>query len=244
MMNRLFLCISLCLGSSVASADFIGLYIGAGSWRADFSGEVLDVVSVSSDLALNRAANLHAYVALEHPVPLLPNVRLARSEVSDSGEGTLSSAFSFEGVGFVPDQQVTTDLDMTHTDVTLYYELWDTGLDFDAGVTFRLLDGSLAIDGVRQEITAPIPLAYLRWKQPLPFTGLYLGADVHGIGFSESKITDLALRVGWETENFILPEFGIEGGYRRWTIDGDADDIDVGVDVEVDGFFVNLTAHF
>ncbi len=89
-----------------------------------------------------------------------------------------------------------------------------------------------------------LPLVYARGKFGLPFTGTYLGANVNAISYSGNSVTDFALTIGWETENFILPEFGIEGGYRRLAVDGDADDIDVNVDVDVDGFFVNLTAHF
>jgi hypothetical protein len=52
------------------------------------------------------------------------------------------------------------------------------------------------------------------------------------------------VKLGWQKENFILPEFGIEVGYRRFGIDGDANDIDVDMDIHIDGVFVNLVGHF
>ena len=54
----------------------------------------------------------------------------------------------------------------------------------------------------------------------------------------------MKIKVGWETENFILPEFGIAIGYRSLSIDGDASDIDLQTDVTIDGAFITLTGHF
>ena len=87
-------------------------------------------------------------------------------------------------------------------------------------------------------------MLYAHGKFGLPFSGMYLGAEANAISYSGNRVLDYALKVGWETENFILPEFGIEAGYRRFGIEGDEGDIDVGVDVAVDGFFINLTGHF
>ena len=135
-------------------------------------------------------------------------------------------------------------MDLTNTDVTLYYELIDTGLEFDLGLTAKFFDGELQIDDTVESISGGIPMLYARGKFPLPFVGFYFGADIHGIGYKDNQISDYSLTFGWETENWILPEFGIEGGYRAWKIEIDEDDFDVAVDAELDGIFINLTAHF
>ncbi|MFT6038757.1 MAG: hypothetical protein ACI9TP_001549, partial [Candidatus Azotimanducaceae bacterium] len=72
----------------------------------------------------------------------------------------------------------------------------------------------------------------------------YFGGDINYASYGGNQIADYAVKVGWETENFILPEFGIEAGYRSFSIDADADDLDVNVDTQVDGVFLNLTGHF
>lgn len=227
-----------------ANADFLGLHLGVGYWGSEFAGDVVDGVSVGNELSVDKDTGLHIYAALEHPIPLIPNIRLARTGIEDSGTGTLSSNFTFEGQNFTSGQQVATTIDLTHTDLTLYYEIIDIGFDFDIGVTARSLEGQVQMDTTREDVDEIIPLVYLRAKIGLPFTGTYFTGNANALAFGDSEISDIAVAIGWETENFILPEFGIEGGLRRFTIDVREQDARVNVDMEVDGIFVNLTAHF
>ncbi|XOV88910.1 MAG: TIGR04219 family outer membrane beta-barrel protein [Pseudomonadota bacterium] len=243
-MARVIAAVLLLSASLGARADFIGLYAGVGSWRSDFSGDVIDGVSLASDLAVAGDASNHFYVAFEHPIPLLPNVRLERTGIKDSGTGSISRSFDFAGQTFTASQTVATNIDLTHTDVTLYYEVVDIGMDLDIGLTARILQGEVTVDNAREDVSGGLPMLYARAKFGLPFTGTYLGGNINTISYSGNQLTDYALKIGWETENFILPEFGIEGGYRRWALDVDADDVDVNVDMDIDGFFINLTAHF
>ena len=103
---------------------------------------------IEDQLGLADNSGVQAYFRFEHPVPMLPNIRIARSEIEDAGVGVLTSPFEFGGDAFVPGQSVTTTVDMTHTDVTLYYELVDLAFDLDLGLTARVLDSQLTIDGV------------------------------------------------------------------------------------------------
>ncbi|MCB1647772.1 MAG: hypothetical protein KDI36_20095, partial [Pseudomonadales bacterium] len=89
-----------------------------------------------------------------------------------------------------------------------------------------------------------LPMLYGRARFNLPFTGTWVGGDINYVGYSGNQIADYALKIGWETENFIFPEFGIEGGYRKFSIEVDEDDADVDVNTDIDGIFINLTAHF
>lgn len=230
--------------STAAYADFIGVFAGAGAWRADFSGNINQDVNIENELGVNDDLSNHFYFAFEHPVPVLPNIRLERTNVSDSGQGTLTRDFTFAGQMFTANQSVSAQIDLSSTDVTLYYELVDIGMDIDLGITARIFSGDVTIDSALEEVSGGIPMLYARGKFGLPLTGLYLGADINTIAYKDNQLTDYSLTVGWEIENFILPEFGIEGGYRSWTLQLDEDDFDVGVDVDLDGVFVNVTAHF
>ena len=124
--------------------------------------------------------------------------------------------------------------------MTLYYELIDVGFDADFGLTGRYYSGDFSIDSVREDFDTWVPLIYGSVKFGLPLSGLYVGADFNGDG----DIMDYSARLGWATENFIFPEFGIELGYRNMTIDTGSSKLGVGLDTEVAGAFVNLTAHF
>lgn len=232
------------LMSFPGQADVMGVYGGVGYWKSDFGGDVISDVSVDDELDISSDQGAHFYVGLEHPVPLLPNIKIARTNIKDSGTGTLDSTFVFEGQTFTVNETVDASVDLTHTDFTFYYELVDVGMDVDVGITGRWFDGKVQVDQVTEDLDVVLPMLYARGKFYLPFSGFYVGGDVNGVSYSGNRITDVAVKVGWQTESFIFPEFGIEGGYRKLTLEGDQDDTDVEIDVDVDGVFVNLTAHF
>ena len=71
---------------------------------------------------------------------MLPNLRIAFSEIEDAGVGLLTSPFEFGGDALAAGQSVTTTVDMTHSDVTLYYGLVNLAFDLDLGLTALVLD--------------------------------------------------------------------------------------------------------
>jgi|TARA_Y100000310_G_scaffold345766_2_gene469598 outer membrane protein len=225
-------------------ADFVGIFAGGGMWNGDFTGDVVSDVDVEDELGISSDSANYLYVALEHPVPLLPNIRVARTSLQDSGSGVVSVDFLFEGSPFTASQNVAADLDLTFTDLTLYYEIWDTGFDFDIGLTARKFSGQMQIEQVKESVDEVLPMVYVAGRVGLPFSGVFLGADANVISYSGSKLADYSVKIGWETSSFIFPEFGIEAGYRKFSLNVDEDDAGVDVDVGVGGAFINLVAHF
>ena len=241
MFKNLMISFLLLLVSCVVKADFIGIFGGAGYWKGDIGGDVITDVSIGDELGVSGDGGNYFYVALEHPIPLVPNVKIARTNIEDSGSGIVGTTFTFEGATFSTGQSVSTKVDLTYTDFTLYYELVDVGFDLDLGLTARQFVGELQVDAVKEDANGIVPMLYASTKIGLPLSGLYVGAEVNGTSFSGDSLIDYAVKVGWETENFILPEVGVEAGFRRLSIDSD-DNVDL--DLEVDGVFINLTAHF
>ena len=232
--------ISLTLSSAIY-ADNLGVHGGIGYWAFEAKGDVINNVSIQDNFDIKDESGLTGYLAFEHPVPLIPNIRGSFTEISDETDGNvLATNFVFNGVPFVAGQTVNTELDLSHADVTFYYELIDVGFDADLGITARYYSGDFSIDSVREDFDTWVPLLYGSIKLGLPLSGLYVGADFNGDG----DIIDYSARVGWATDNFIFPEFGIEAGYRNMTIDASSSKIGVGLDTDVAGAFVNLTAHF
>lgn len=243
-MMRIALALVLILTGLSARADFLGVYFGGGFWNTDLEGDVVSDVNVVGELGVEGDTANYVYFAFEHPIPLVPNLRLERTGISDTGTGTLANDVTFAGQTFPAGSTVEADINLTSTDVTAYYELLDLAVDLDVGLTARIFTGDLRIDTGTEDITGGVPMLYARGKVGLPFTGTYLSADINTVSWKDNQLTDYSLIIGWEIENFILPEFGIEGGYRRWTLTLDEDDFDVGVDTDLDGLFINLTAHF
>ena len=89
-MTRIALGILLTLSATVARADFVGIFAGAGYWNSGYNGDIIDNASLDRDLGLEGSSTGYFYVAFEHPIPVLPNVKLAHASVSDSGTGTLT----------------------------------------------------------------------------------------------------------------------------------------------------------
>ena len=103
--------------------------IGGGVWNADPSGNISKTtdpggtppVDVKSNLFWDEESQGYLYATLEHPVPLLPNVRLSTVTLDYDGSGT--TTFFFDGVSY--SGTVTSDLSIDQTDLLLYYEVLD-----------------------------------------------------------------------------------------------------------------------
>lgn len=232
-----------------AHADTVfGVYAGAYSWKADYSGDINDTdadqtADLEDELGLSDESNSVFYIAIEHPVPVLPNVRVQHTALDSSSNGRLTSDFTFDDVDFTASEAIQTDLDFTHTDLTLYYEVLDNWVNLDLGLTARVFDGEIRIEGAGEvaqvDIDATIPMLYVATQFDLPLTGLSAGVGGNAIGYSGSTLLDLNGYVQYEFP-FGL---GLRGGYRTFTLDlDDVDDIDS--NLTLDGYYAALTFHF
>lgn len=246
----LFFSFILFVQSTTTFADILGLSAKVGLWRPDFDGAVTTSnIDVSDELGLDSDSSLYITASVEHPVPFLPNLKVAHTSVEDSGNGIINKAFEFGGQTFNIDDPVSTTLDVTHTDITLYYEFIDIGFDLDLGVTARKYDGNLRINSNAVRANEPIdfwiPMGYLAARIDLPLVGFYVAGDINGVGYSDSRLIDYSIMGGWQTSIIPPIDFGIEFGYRSMSLELDEDDVGkFDSDVDVKGFFGNLVAHF
>ena len=231
--------------STMASAETVaGLYAGAGFWRAGPDGNIGATSAEIDTLGLTSASNGFVYVAVEHPIPLWPNVRLQHTRLASQGEGTLSSRFQLVDVEFAAQEPISTDLDLTHTDAVLYYEILDNVVNLDLGLTLRLFSGHASVASRSRslsetiDIDLAIPAAYGRASFGLP-SGLAVGAAGHFIGYSGNSLSDLSAHVAWSYESAI--DIGVELGYRRIAVKVDDD---AQTDVGLGGPYAAVTLHF
>lgn len=246
------LLLSSLIGLSAASsmtthADTLGFVVGANSWQQSYSGDVQsgasgDVLDIEDTLGFDDETATNFYAALEHPVPFIPNIRLAQTELEVSGSSIAS--FEFDGINY--DGNIDSELDLTHTDITLYYEILDNWASLDIGFTVRTFAEGFTITGeaggltetTELEIDGTLPMLYAGVKFELPLTGLYVSASGNGIGYDDASIIDYQAGIGYETD-FGL---GIEAGFRSFEIEYDDDDEDA--DLTVDGVYAGLFYHF
>ena len=79
----IFLCVT------TARADFVGLNIGASHWAPDLTGSFNSIGGSSIDLVGNLGfkdtSQSSLVLTLEHPIPMLPNVKYQGYELDSRG---------------------------------------------------------------------------------------------------------------------------------------------------------------
>lgn len=247
MLKQLLLAGSALAVVSGAHADVLGFRLGAYQWQQDYDGDVQSggaKIDLQDDLGFDDDDGTVVYFALEHPIPLVPNVLLQRTELKSKNTQRLERSFIFDDNLYVVGENVTTDLDLSHTDVTLYYELLDNVVALDAGLTVRWFDEGIKLraeiagaDG-ELDVDHALPMIYLAGRVNLPLTGLYVGAEANGVAYDDSSLIDARVNIGYETKIGL----GVELGYR--TFDLDYDDDDDKANLTVDGAYGSLLYHF
>lgn len=231
--------------AGLCQADALGMRISAYSWQQEADGNVRSDgsrVDLNNELDIDDERNQTIEFALEHPIPLLPNLRLAHTEMELSGDNVLSSTIQFDGNTYTAGTAVSSDLDLTHTDATLYYELLDNWISLDAGLTVRYFSGDVELRGAgvksSESFVSTLPMVYLAARADLPLSGLYVAASGNAIGYSDARLFDYRVNLGYETDIGL----GAEVGLRRFDLDFDDDDDEA--DLTVDGIYAGLFFHF
>ncbi len=249
-LKRTLIATALCASlTSLAHADTVfGVYAGANAWAGSISGDFNSGGGSSIDtedtLNLDDDTPTTLYVAVEHPIPLMPNVRFAFTDMTYSGSTTLAEDVTFSGATFATGEQIDSDLDFSHNDITLYYELLDNVVSLDAGVNIRVFDGEVKLSSADTgiatvEIDEAVPMLYAAARADLPLTGLYVAAEGNMFSIGGNDIQDLTAKVGYT----LIGGLGVEGGYRVLRLN--LDDINsLDSEVHVDGAYASATFHF
>jgi outer membrane protein len=255
-MKRITLALCAALISGTASADTIlGFDASAGAWMPSYSGNIgADSFNVD-EFALKEDNVTFLQAALEHPIPLIPNIMVAHSSVETDGTAVLTRDVTFGKETFEAGYDVQANMDLSHTDATLYYEILDNWVNLDLGLTARQYDGSLDVNTTNVacipeapqcgqseqiELSGVLPMAYAMARFDLPFTGWSIIAQGNGTGYKGDTHTDLNARVRWD----FMPaaDFAIEAGYRVMSLDlKELDDLQS--DIEIKGPYLGLNLH-
>ena len=214
------------------TATILGIQAGAGTWSHDPSGNITAAVSgtgntsadLKDDLNLGKKSEGYAYVAIEHPIPLVPNIKFVNTKLSSSGSGTATTSFTFNGTSYNTSTNLTTSLKLDQTDTILYYEILDNDLvSFDIGLTAKMINGSASVDdgttAQNATFSATIPMLYASAEIGLP-AGFSVAAEISNISAAGNTISDISTKVTYTTD-FML---GVEAGIRsqNYTIDVDS----------------------
>ena len=160
-MKKLLLASMVTCCAPNAFADFIGVHGSISGWQSTFSGKIAGTKKLAErerygwgvpsfdERGFDEEQQLFGYIAFEHPVPLLPNVRLGFSKIEDSGTSLDyidtrrldRGIINGEQIYTVLAQNVYTELNIDALDLTLYYEVLDNWVNLDLGLTVRQMTG-------------------------------------------------------------------------------------------------------
>lgn len=224
--------------SSAAMADFLGIYVGAGSWKHDPSGSVNSsqagstVIDLESGLNFSDESETYLWAAFDHPIPILPNIRLEQNPLTHNGA---SGTVNFNGN---PVASGATTFSLDSTDAILYYRLLDNWVNFDLGLNLRKIDGEFTIGSESLTLSETVPMLYVAAQFDLPFTGFSVGADYNIVSYDGNSYDDIRLRAIYE-----MGVIGFEAGLRTTTIE--LDDVDnINADLEFKGLMLGAFLHF
>jgi outer membrane protein len=250
---------TIALGSllaTAASADFARVEAGAGAWGYTPSGS-FDYTDNDGTLknTSNETAQTSGYlwILVKHPIPLLPNIRLEYASMHDEGKAT----GSYDGITAPTDRD--TILDITEYDVIPYYNLLDNTFwtTIDAGLDIKIVQTDYTVKDVTLNTSVPpsiedyntkdtliIPLAYLRGRVEIPFTGIGIEADGKYISYNGNTVYDVRAKVDYTLDFIPIIQPGIELGYRAQHVDVESDDKTLQANMDFKGVYFGAMLRF
>ncbi|MDN3653777.1 TIGR04219 family outer membrane beta-barrel protein [Thalassotalea ponticola] len=229
---------AMVLASANANADAIGVYIGAQAWDMAAEGSYADN-QVQDEFVFEDESESRFYIELEHPVPFIPNFKVAQSGIEVNGVEL--SSIQDVALG-------ATNIDISYTDYTLYYELFDNGLfSFDFGLTGKDLDGEFqSVDQAGLDVDsvdAVIPMLYVSAEVGLPLTGLSAFAEGNFLSFDGHTLSDYQAGIAYAVIDNMVVDVDLQLGYRA--VNMELDDLDgIYSDLKFDGAFAGVEVHF
>lgn len=248
-MNKLFAVgvLTLSLATPAMADTFLGLYAGAQTWNTAGTGGFADN-QATLDVDLDEQMNNTYYVALEHFVPLLPNIKIAQTKLAHSGSASLTESFDFLGSEFTVDSPLQTHVAIDGTDFIAYYEFLDfDAVSLDLGLNLKQVEGSLSAnnstENVRQSFDTFIPMIYGKVQLGLPLSSWSAYVEGSHLAVGASRFSDLQAVVQYQLFSSLAVELDAQLGYRRVTVN--LEDVDgLYLDTNFDGVFAGVQVHF
>ncbi|MFQ6371632.1 TIGR04219 family outer membrane beta-barrel protein [Shewanella sp. YIC-542] len=228
---------------SAQAATVLGFKVGGEYWNADASGTFATNGQPQQQFDYDSSSRYSFWVALEHPLPLVPNLKIRENHLEEDAALT-NGNLVFAGVNYSGD--VSANMDLGNTDFIGYYELLDNDiLSLDVGAGYKRFSGNFRVyqgsKSATQELSKGVFTGYANAEVGLPGTGLFAYADVL-TGINESGIYDYQAGLGWQFDGIAL-DTRVYAGYRAFNFDVDKFD-GITADMKFDGFLAGVEVVF
>ena len=254
-MNKTIIAASIVtlLTTSVQADTLLGLYIGGQMWANQADGSFGEGKNNQAAFDFDDETQGNFFIALEHPIPLIPNIKIASTTLDTVGGTTITGSFTFDGNTYssaTPD--LATTFDASYVDYTFYYELFDNDLfTFDFGLTARDLESQINVVGEINgtstssdlSVSGIIPLLYVNTIISLPFTGFNVFAEANFLSYDDNTVYDYQIGVSYALLDNLAIDLDLTLGYRAVKLElNDIDDLYS--DLTFDGVFAGAIVHF
>lgn len=204
-------------------ADVLGGEVSFGLFHHNAEGTTQyhssHTIHIANTLQYTQNQNLFLQAYIEHPIPLLPNVKLAYAPLLHSHTADVSN-FSWGDIHNY-NGPIESSFTMHYTDATLYYELLDNWVELDTGFTFRFLKGSMNVTTIkgkeRVSYAGGFPLLYAKARFLIPSTELSFQLETNLVALSSITSYDYALSARYT----LTLGLGLEAGYKQFSIKSD-----------------------
>ena len=210
--------VALGLSSQAQADSILGVYAGADVWQAKTNGRFANHEPMQP---FNfKDSSQHAYhIAIEHLVPVLPNIRLQYTSLQSKGQALLNNELIYADKRFDSGSQLTTSLTLRITDYILYYELFDNPLlSLDLGVSAKHLKGDFALattdNTAVQTLDHWLPMLYVDSSVSLLTTGfaVFVAGNVSAV--QDGRLYDTQAGVTYQLVDTLLADVQFKVAYR------------------------------
>jgi len=230
----------MAVATTLSMADIIGGEVSVGYYNhapsgiAQYNGDTIDV---ENDLKWKSQGDIFLKAAIEHPIPILPNIKVGYTNFGHSGSGTITNSFQFGGQTFSADSDIYSSFDIKMYDLTLYYEILDNWVNLDLGLNVKYMDGTILVKGDNlitgqllnetSTFQVPIPMIYAKAQFDVPATDLSFLAEGNYVSYDGNTLYDAEVGARY---TFMLG-LGIEAGYKTMKLKiNDIDDLSMDTD--------------
>ena len=203
-------------------ADTVGGEISLGFFNhqpngnASYKGSAVDI---EDTLGYSEEQDIFLKAYLEHPFPLIPNLKLGYTTLSHEGS---SSVNDFTWGDTTYNGTIESSLSLDITDATLYYEFLDHWAETDAGLTLRYISGNMDVrskeKGDVADFSTWIPMLYGKVRFTLPVTDLSFQLEANAISYWDITTYDYELSARYT----LAMGIGLEAGYKAFYLESDA----------------------
>jgi outer membrane protein len=214
------------------------------------AGSNADRIDVKNDAHLGDKTKPWAKFKLEHPIPLIPNIKLAYMPMKFDGSGNVNRTIRWGNRTYNLSVGFNLSVTLDRVDTTLYYNfpfiktLTAGKLDVEFGLNVRTIMFEGKLSGIEQgtgrsiseskSITLPIPMGHLA-AEIRPISQVSLVGELNYIGYNNNAYYDYVagLRLNSRVRTPLKPF--VEVGYRYEKLK--IDEQDVKTDLKIKGLY-------